>query len=98
FHRRCTHEYLLTENPSWESRRVLKTLLGRQNGAYDLVVARTATQITRTPMSDLAFGCLGLMVQQRFGGHDETRCANAALQGCIFEKRFLQRMQAVRTN
>ena len=50
----------------------------------------------RFPASQIAhfrFGRVGIAVQQRLGGDQEARCADAALQGRVVEELLLQGMQ-----
>jgi hypothetical protein len=41
------------------------------------------------------FGRIGIFVQERLARHDETGCADAALEGRILEKGLLDRIKAV---
>src|SRR5688572_27584313 len=64
-----------------------------EDGANDFVVAGAAAQVAGQPVAHLVFGGIWVLVEQRLGRHDETRGADTALQGRVFEKFLLQRMQ-----
>src|SRR5439155_15063856 len=64
-----------------------------QYRANNLVVPRAAAQVPRQPVARLLFARARLRVEQRLGGHDETRRADPALQRRVFEKLLLHRMQ-----
>src|SRR2546426_3802022 len=66
---------------------------GIQHRADDLVVAGAATEIAGEPVPRFFLGRIRLRVQQRLGGDDEPRRADAALQRGMLEKLLLQRMK-----
>ena len=60
---------------------------GSLHGADDLVVAGAAAEIAGQIEANLVFGGIRIFLKQRFGLHDETGRANAALQRGAFQKR-----------
>ena len=70
---------------------------GVEHRADDLVVAGAAAQVAGQPVADLVpRSASGLLLQQRLGGDDEARRADAALQGRVFQELLLQRVQPLR--
>ena len=70
-------------------------LRGRiQHGADDLVVAGAAAEVAGQPVARLVFGRVRVGVEQRLGGDQQARRAEAALQGRVLEELLLQRMQS----
>src|SRR5215831_13343877 len=66
-----------------------------EHGADDLVVAGAAAEIAGEPVARLGLGRAGIAVEQRLGGDQQARRAEAALQRRMLEEFALQRMQAV---
>ena len=66
-----------------------------QDGAHNLVITGAAAQITGEPVSDLDLRRIGVAIEQRFRGHQESRSAYSALERCVLEKLRLQRVQPV---
>src|SRR6185503_5897423 len=66
---------------------------GVEHGAHDLVVAGAAAQIAGQPVAHLRLGGLRVLLQQRPGGDQEARCADAALERGVVEELALQGMQ-----
>src|SRR5581483_8207594 len=56
----------------------------------DFIIARAAAEIARHPFLDLLFARLGIFVEERFGGHDLARRADAALKAAVLDERLLQ--------
>jgi hypothetical protein len=67
-------------------------VFGVQNGSHDFVITRAAAEISCTPVPNFGFGGSGFALKQGFGRHDETRCADATLQGGVLQKSSLKRM------
>ena len=63
------------------------------NCADDFVVAGAATKIAGELEADFVLAGIVSLVEQRFGGDEETGGADAALQRGAFQKALLQRMQ-----
>jgi hypothetical protein len=74
---------------------LLHFFAGIQYRSHYLVIPSASAEISRQPMADPAFVGAGLLVQKALGGHDETRSADAALEGGIFQERLLYRMKSV---
>src|SRR5262249_19925004 len=68
---------------------------GGQHRANDLVVAGAAAKIAGEPIAHLRFGRIGIAVEQRFGGDQDPRRADAALRSVELEETALQRVQFV---
>src|SRR5207248_9034090 len=68
---------------------------GGLHRAHDLVVAGAPAEIAREPEADLALARIRIALQQRLGGDQETRRANAALQSRELQEFLLERMQLV---
>ena len=63
------------------------------NRADDLVVAGAAAKVVCQPQPDSLLRWFRLLVEERFGSHDEARCTESALQRGLFEERPLHRVQ-----
>src|SRR5215469_8798016 len=68
---------------------------GIHDGAQDLVVPRAAAKIAREPITRLFLGRVEGGVEQRLGGDDQARRAEAALQRRMLEEFLLHRVQLV---
>src|SRR6185503_11821895 len=68
---------------------------GVHHRANDLVVAGAAAQVAGQPVAQLGLARVGVLLQQRLGGHQEARRADAALQRRVLDELALQRMQLV---
>src|SRR5215813_13970577 len=68
---------------------------GIEHGADHLVVAGAAAEIAGEPVARLGLGRAGIAVEQRLGGDQQARRAEAALQRGVLQKLALQRMQLV---
>ncbi len=65
------------------------------DGLDDFVVAGAAAEVVGEEKADAFFGRVGFFFEQSFGGNDEAWCADAALQGGVFEKGFLDGVEFV---
>ena len=65
------------------------------NCAYDLIVARAAAEIPRQGKSNFLIGRIRISVQQGLAGYQKPRCADTALQRCMFDKVGLQWMLSI---
>src|SRR5690242_18092198 len=63
------------------------------HGAHDLVIAGAAAEVARERETHLGLGRLGIVVEQRLGGDQEARGADAALQSGVLDELLLQGMQ-----
>src|SRR5512144_5246 len=61
--------------------------------AHDLVVARAPAEIAGQPVADLGLRRVGRALEQRLGGHQHARGADAALQRGALQELLLQRME-----
>src|SRR6266849_2305717 len=68
---------------------------GSKYRANDLVVAGAAAQVAGEPIAHFGFGRIGAAVEQRLGGDQDPRRADAALRSIEFEETALQRMQFI---
>src|SRR5215471_2403179 len=59
------------------------------DGLKNLIVAGATAQISGHPFFDLILGGFGVLVEQRFGGHDLSRRADPALEPAVFNKGLL---------
>src|SRR5262249_4546163 len=59
----------------------------------DLVVAGAPAQVAGQPVSDLGLARVGLALEERLGGHDEPRRADAALERGVLEEHLLDRVE-----
>ena len=66
-----------------------------QYGPDDLVIAGAAAEVACQPVTDTAFVGVGFLVQQALGSQQESRGADAALEGGVLQERLLQRVQAL---
>src|SRR6185295_4834252 len=65
----------------------------RHDGTHDFVISGAAAQIAGKPVPHLGFGRIGVAVEQRLGRHQESRRADAALQGRMGDEVALQGMK-----
>src|SRR5262245_32318341 len=65
-------------------------------GIDDLVVAGAAAEVTHEPLFDLVLSRLGVLVQQRLGGDNLARGADAALEATAIDECLLDGMEVVR--
>src|SRR5215475_4811148 len=68
---------------------------GIEDGTDDLVVAGAATEVAGEPVTRLGLRRIRIAVEQRLGGDQQARRAEAALQRRMFQEFSLQRMQIV---
>src|SRR4029077_3769056 len=68
---------------------------GVEHRADDLVIARAAAKIAGEPIACLFLGRVQVLVEQRLCRDDESRRAEAALQGRVLEEFLLYRVQLV---
>jgi len=68
-------------------------LLSRPNGAHDIRIAGTATEISREILSSLFIGRIGRLIEKRFNGKNETWGTISALQGALAHESFLNNME-----
>src|SRR6516165_10783428 len=68
---------------------------GIEDGTNDLVVAGTAAEVAGEPVARLGLRWIRIAVEQRLGGNQQARRAEAALQRRMFQEFSLQRMQIV---
>ena len=66
---------------------------GVEHRAHDLVVAGAAAQVAGQPVAHLRLGGVRALFQQRLGGDQEARRADAALQRGVLQELALQRVQ-----
>src|SRR5919106_290364 len=66
---------------------------GVHHGAHDLVVAGAAAEIAGQPVAHLGLAGVGIAVEQGFGGDQEPRRTDAALQRGMLQELHLQRVQ-----
>src|SRR5215813_11901979 len=59
------------------------------DGLKDLVVAGATAEVAGHPFFDFILGGFGVLVEQRFGGHDLPRRADPALEPAVFNKSLL---------
>ncbi len=65
------------------------------DGIDDVLITGTAAQIAGNRLAHFAIAQRPARAQQRIGGHQKTRRAEAALQGVILFERLLQRAQRI---
>src|SRR5215470_15136471 len=68
---------------------------GIEDGTDDFVVAGAPAEVAGEPVARLGLRRIRITVQQRLGGDQQARRAEAALQRCMFQEFSLQRMQIV---
>src|SRR5581483_1179278 len=66
---------------------------GLFDGFDDLVVARAAAQVAHHPVLDLVLGWVGILLEERVGGHVLARRADAALEAAVFQEALLNGRQ-----
>jgi hypothetical protein len=64
-----------------------------QNGLHDGRIAGATADVPGDRLSDLRFGGIWGFLQKRHRGHQEPWCAETALQGVVFMKCLLQRVE-----
>jgi hypothetical protein len=67
-----------------------------QYGPDDFVVAGATAEVAGQPVADATFIGVWFLVQQAFGGQQETRCADTALKSGVLQEGLLQGVQALR--
>src|ERR1700730_1612258 len=68
-------------------------LAGGKHRANDLVVAGAAAQVAGEPITYFGFGRIGIAIEQRPRGYQNSGGADATLRSIEFEEIALQRMQ-----
>src|SRR2546426_452897 len=66
---------------------------GVHHRAHDLVVPRAPAEVAGEPVADLGLRGVGHPLEQGFGGHEEPRGADAALERGALQELLLQRME-----
>src|SRR6266481_3929834 len=61
----------------------------RHHGFENFVVSRAATEVAGHPFFDLILRGFGVLVEERFRGHDLSRRADPALEPAVLDKRLL---------
>jgi hypothetical protein len=61
----------------------------------DVLVACAAAQIAFEAVTDFGFGGIGVTIQNLFGNHHHSRCAEAALGSVLVPKGFLDAVKFV---
>ena len=67
----------------------------RHDGFENLLIGGAAAQVASERRPGLVFRRIRHPIEQRLGGHDLPRCAEAALEAAVLDERLLDRMQGV---
>ena len=78
----------------WQRKPVASSLAsqlggGVEDGTDDLIVAGAPAEVAGQPIAGLYLRRIRITIQQRFGGDQQARRAEAALQRCMFQELLL---------
>ena len=65
-----------------------------EDGLRDRAVGAAAADVAAQPFGNLVAVRIGIVTQERLGGHDLSRRAVTALRADVADERFLERIQA----
>src|ERR1017187_7469452 len=66
---------------------------GPQHRLHDVLVARAAAEVAGKRPAHVFLGRVGVLVEERLGGHHHPRCAEPALEPVLLLEALLQRVQ-----
>jgi hypothetical protein len=68
---------------------------GPLHGADDTRLLTTPTEDAPERLLDIVVAGVGVVLQKREGGHQESLGADATLEGALFPERALERMESI---
>src|ERR1039457_6803811 len=92
----CDTSYLFTRiawPPCQRSGLGTELLRGPQHRLHDVLVARAAAEVAGKRPAHVFLGRVGVLVEERLGGHHHPRCAEPALEPVLLLEALLQRVQ-----